>query len=112
MIEIVGPVWPYLALTCAAVATYAFRGLGVAFAGRLRTDSPWFDLASCVAYALLAGLLARMILIPQGALAEAPLVARCVAVGAALLVFVLVRRLLPAVLAGAITVVVLTELGI
>ncbi len=112
MFEVGGPLWPYMALSCAAVATYAFRGLGVAFAGRLRTDSPWFDLASCVAYALLAGLLARMILFPQGALAEAPLIARCVAVGAALLVFALVRRLLPAVLTGAIAVVVLTELDI
>ena len=56
--------WPFVIMAVAAAATYLFRGLGVALADRLNTDHPAFEWVACIAYALLAGLIARMIVFP------------------------------------------------
>ena len=93
----------WLAIAIGAVVTYFWRGLGVALAGRIRTDSRLLDWVTCVAYALLAGLIARMILQPVGPLADVPLWMRLVAVGAGIASYVATgRRLLPGVVVGAV----------
>lgn len=65
-----GPATPYLALAAGALATYFWRGLGVALSRRLSVEQPLFQWVSAVAYAMLAGLIARLIVLPSGALAS------------------------------------------
>ncbi|MCB2099818.1 MAG: AzlD domain-containing protein [Rhodobacterales bacterium] len=81
-----------LALAAAAVATYVWRALGVALGGRLGATAPVMDWIGCVAYALLAGLILRMILLPAGPLADTPALARVGAAGLAVAVFFATRR--------------------
>lgn len=59
-----------LGLTLAALGTYLWRFLGVAFSGRINTESAFFRWMSCVAYAMLAGLVVRIILLPVGLLEQ------------------------------------------
>jgi len=98
-----------LLLLVGAVATYAWRGLGVALAGRLDVNSPLFEWAACVAYALLAGLIARMIVMPSGPLASTALPDRLGAAVLAFTIFFLTRKnLLVAVTTGFAVLVLLT----
>jgi len=93
--------WPWVVLLGAAGATYVWRGLGVAVSGRISVTDPVFDWVACIAYALLAGLISRMILLPAGALQGTPLAARLVSVAVAVAVFYLARKnLLAGILAG------------
>lgn len=93
--------WPWLAVLVGAAATYVWRALGVMLSGRIDPEGPVFRWVGCVAYAVLAGLIARMILLPVGSLAATPLFSRVAAAATALAVFYLVRRNLPvAVVAG------------
>ncbi|GIX26175.1 AzlD domain-containing protein [Pelomicrobium sp. G1] len=95
------PYWPWILLAAATVGTYLWRGLGVAFAGRLRLDSPLFQWFTCVTYAMLAALVARVIVLPVGILAETPLAFRLVAAAAGMAVMLWRRGgLLPGLAAG------------
>ncbi|HYH22114.1 MAG TPA: AzlD domain-containing protein [Azospirillum sp.] len=85
----------WLALAAAAVVTYAPRALGVALSGRIDPNGAVFRWVGCVAYALLAGLIARMILLPVGPLQATGFAERTLAVAAALAAFFLVRRSVP-----------------
>lgn len=86
-----------------AVATLFWRALGVALSGRLKPDSPVVDLVGCIAYALLAALVARMILLPIGPLQATGLVTRLAAAGIAVAVFFAFRRnLAVGVIAGGV----------
>ena len=84
--------WPFMVMTVAALVTYAWRALGVALSGQIDPDGPVFEWVACVAYALLAGLIARMIVLPVGPLAETALGARLGAAVIALAIFFLTRR--------------------
>ncbi|MGO1119389.1 AzlD domain-containing protein [Rhodovibrionaceae bacterium A322] len=75
-----------------ALVTYFWRAIGVALSGRLDVNSPVFEWAACVAYALLAGLIARMIIFPLGALQETPMPDRLGAAFLALVIFFLARK--------------------
>ncbi len=77
------------------LATYVWRALGVAIAGKVSPDSETFRLFACIAYAMLAGLIARMVVLPEGILAESPLSFRLVAVGLSVAVFFAAKRNLP-----------------
>ena len=91
-----------LVLAC-GVVTFPWRGLGLVASGRLDPDSAAFQWVACVAYAMLAGLIARVLLMPTGPLAETAVFERALGTAAALFVyFVLTRRnLFAGVLAGA-----------
>jgi len=84
--------WPFVVMLAGAAATYVWRALGVALSGRIDPEGPVFDWVACVAYALLAGLIARMILLPSGPLAEVSLAQRIAAAAAAAIGFWLLRR--------------------
>lgn len=113
MAEAFGPWWPWLVLATGAAVTYFWRGLGVALSGRLHADSQAMRWIACVAYALLAGLIARMIVLPVGPLAETTLTARLTGAGVALVLFFGLRRhLLIALAAGAAALVGLTLAGV
>lgn len=89
-----------IVLLCGA-ATYFWRALAVAVGGRVSPESEAFKLFSCIAYAMVAGLISRMIILPVGLLAEAPLSFRLIGIGAAVAVFFgLKRNLAAGVFAG------------
>ena len=79
--------WPWLLALVAGLATLKWRVLGVLLSGRLETTSPVFDWVSCVAYALIAGLVTRMIILPIGTLQETSSEARLIGAGVALVIF-------------------------
>lgn len=100
-----GPFWPYLALLLFAVLpTEIWRWLAVAFSRRLDADSPALEWVRAVATALLAGIVAKLIVTPPGALAAVPLALRVTALAVTLGVMLFDRRrVLLAVLAGEAT---------
>jgi branched-subunit amino acid transport protein len=75
-----------------ALATYLWRGLGMLISGRVSMNSGFFTWAGCVAYAMIAGLAVRIILLPTGTLAATPLPERLVACALALVVYFVFRR--------------------
>ena len=88
-----------LVVAC-GLATYFWRGLGALLAGRVRADGEFFRWAGCVAYAMIAGLTVRILLMPTGTLAATPLWARLLACAIGLAVYFLSRRNLFAGIAG------------
>lgn len=102
------------ALLVGALVTYFWRAAGVALSGRLKPDGGLIAWVGCVAYALLAALIARMIVFPIGPLADTALWVRLASAGVAFMLFFYLWRkaLLPAVLAGAGTLILLATLGV
>jgi branched-subunit amino acid transport protein len=74
------------------LATYLWRGLGMLISGRVRINSEFFIWAGCVAYAMIAGLAVRILLLPTGTLAATPLAERLAACAIALVVYFASRR--------------------
>lgn len=104
-----------LVLACAA-GTYLWRGLGVLLSGRIQVDSELFKWMACVAYAMVAGLIVRIIVMPAGMLAQSMLTDRLLACALALLAFYTCRRnLFIGVCAGVVTLIAInyarTSLG-
>lgn len=83
---------PIAALIAASAATYVWRGAGAALAQRIGVGGAAFEWFSCVAYAMLAALVARLILLPGGMLSETPLVDRVGATAFGLFLFFAFRR--------------------
>ncbi|MDX1513870.1 MAG: AzlD domain-containing protein [Gammaproteobacteria bacterium] len=81
-----------LLLACGIGATYVWRGLGVAFSARIEPESAMFRWVNCVSHAMLAGLISRMVVLPLGSIAEAPLEHRLIAMAVAFAVFYLARN--------------------
>jgi len=101
----------WLLLLLCVVVTYAWRGAGVLLSGRIATDSDVFRWITCVAYAMVAGLVMRIIVMPTGLLGTSLLAHRLGACGIGLAVYYLSRRnLFVAVVAGALAIVVLNYL--
>jgi len=101
--------WPILVMVAGAAATYVWRALGVALSGRIDPEGALFQWAACIAYALLAALVARMIILPTGPLAQTPMIDR---VAAAILAFAVLfvsrRNVLLGIAVGAGTLVLAT----
>jgi branched-subunit amino acid transport protein AzlD len=74
-----------------------WRLLGLGFAHGIDEDSALFMWARAVATAVLAGVIAKILLFPPGALAGVPLIVRLCAIASGFAAFLLVRR---SVLAG------------
>ena len=83
---------PWAMLAAAAAATYVWRGLGVLLSGNIDPASPVFEWIGAVTYALLAGLVARMIVLPLGPLQEVGLWVRLAAVAVGAAVFFSTRK--------------------
>ena len=83
--------WPFAVMLAGAAATYVWRAAGVALSGRIDPRGAVFEWVACVAYALLAGLIARMIVLPTGPLAETPLADRLLGTVLAVAVFLVAR---------------------
>jgi len=81
-----------LLVVACGVATYLWRGVGLLISGKVGADSDFFVWAGCVAYAMIAGLTMRIILLPGGTLAETLLSERLIACGFALVIYFVFRR--------------------
>ena len=85
--------WPFLMILVAGwLATDIWRWLGVFASGRLREDSEALIWVRCVATALVAGLISKLILFPQGTLAETPMWLRLAATGVGVACFFASRQ--------------------
>jgi len=82
--------WTLMAATFAG--TFIWRALGPAIAAHINPDSAVFQWVSCVAYAMLAGLIARILILPIGILAESPTLDRVIAMLAGFTLFFTFRR--------------------
>jgi branched-subunit amino acid transport protein len=93
------------------LGTYAWRALGVLLAGRLEPDSDLFRWVSCVAYAMIAGLVMRLIVMPTGPLAASLFWHRMLACLIGLFIYRFLRgNLFVAVGSGAVALAMLNEL--
>ena len=92
-----------LLLACGA-ATYLWRGPGVLLSAGIDPRSPVFTWVACVAYAIIAGVVARMLLMPTGELAEITAAERATGSAVALAVYFWMtkRNLFAGTLAGAV----------
>jgi hypothetical protein len=76
----------------------------VVFSGRIKTDSQVFQWISCVTYAMVAGLVFRIVALPVGLLAQIPVLARLLCLCLAVVIMVWpyrpFRGLVPALLVG------------
>jgi branched-subunit amino acid transport protein len=91
------PDYLWLMVMGAIAATYFWRFLGVLFSRDINPEGAIFQWVTCVSYAMLAGLISRMVLIPVGTLVEVPLWIRVTGIVVGLVVFFVARRM---VLAG------------
>ena len=81
-----------LVIVLAAIATYASRAVGTMVSGKITVDSPIIDWITCVTYALLTGLVVRMIWMPVGTLANTDDWVRFTAAGTGLAVFLISKH--------------------
>ena len=81
-----------LLVVACGLGTYLWRGIGLLVSGRVRVDSEFFVWAGCVAYAMIAGLTMRIMLLPGGTLAQTLVWQRLAACGIALVVYFVCRR--------------------
>jgi len=89
-----------IVLGCAA-ATFIWRALGVAVVKRIDAHGAFFQWITCVYYAMVAGLVFRMIILPESELAAVSLMTRIIAVAIAFAAYYLFkRRLVAGVLPG------------
>ena len=97
-----------LVIACGA-GTYLWRGLGVAVSAHLKPDSELFAWVGCVAFAMLAGLVSRIVLIPSGPLEQTSLWQRLAATGFSLVVYLVLtkRNLFAGVVSSAVALYVL-----
>lgn len=95
----------WLLLALCGLATYLWRGAGVLASYGIDAKSEAFTWVACVAYAIIAGVVSRMLLMPTGTIAETTLFERALgSAAAALTYFRLTRRnLLAGIFAGALT---------
>lgn len=92
-----------IVLGCAA-ATFVWRFLGVIIVRRIDANGAIFQWISCVSYAMVAGLIFRMIIMPESQLAGVSLATRIAAVVIAFTAYFLCkRRLVAGVLAGGVS---------
>ena len=92
-----------IVLGCAA-ATFVWRFLGVLVVRRINANGAIFQWISCVSYAMVAGLIFRMIIMPESQLAGVSLTIRIAAVVIAFAAYFLCkRRLVAGVLAGGVS---------
>jgi len=91
----------WLIVLGSSAATFFWRLLGVAVVKKIDPEGAIFEWVSCVSYAMVAGLVFRMIMMPESDLASVSLLIRCAAVTIAFAAYFAFRRMLLAgVLAG------------
>ena len=93
----------WVVLAC-GLATFLWRFLGVLVARRIDADGALVRWITCVSYAMVAGLIFRMLVMPESELAEVSLAQRVGAVAIAFgAYFLFRRRLVAGVVAGGVS---------
>jgi len=83
---------PWFILTLCIGATFIWRALGIGVAARIDPNGALFQWFSCVAYAMLAGLITRILVFPVGTLEQTETIDRVGAMGAGFILFFIFRR--------------------
>ena len=73
-------------------ATYLSRFLGVISSEKIKETSKIFKWFNCIAYSVLAALIARMVVFPAGELAESGILIRLFVVAASVVMFLFTKR--------------------
>ena len=73
-------------------ATYLSRFLGVISSEKIKETSKIFKWFNCIAYSVLAALIARMVVFPAGELAESVILIRLFVVVASVVMFLFTKR--------------------
>ena len=81
-----------LIIIVTSFATYLSRFLGVISSEKIKETSKIFKWFNCIAYSVLAALIARMIVFPAGELAESPILVRLIVLGGAILLFLATKK--------------------
>ena len=107
------PTDPTVLLVLALIGTFLLRAFGVIGAGRIEQEMAVFRWIGCVAFAIAAGLMAKILFIPSGILAEASLMSRLGGVALGLLAFfVFGRRLFIGLSAGLVTFLLIEQVSL
>ena len=81
-----------LVILVTSLATYLSRFLGVISSEKMDIKSKIFRWFNCIAYAILAALIARMIIFPAGVLYESSIFIRLLVLGGSILLFILTKK--------------------
>ena len=81
-----------LVILVTSFATYLSRFLGVVSAERIKETSKIFKWFNCIAYSVLAALIARMVFFPAGELAESGIFIRLFVVAASVVMFLFTKK--------------------
>ena len=81
-----------LVILVTSFATYLSRFLGVVSSEKIKETSKIFKWFNCIAYSVLAALIARMVVFPAGELAESDILIRLFVVVASVVMFLFTKR--------------------
>ena len=81
-----------LVILVTSLATYLSRFLGVISSEKMDIKSKIFRWFNCIAYAILAALIARMIIFPAGVLSDTSISIRILVLGGSILLFILSKK--------------------
>ena len=81
-----------LVILVTSFATYLSRFLGVVSSEKIKDTSKIFKWFNCIAYSVLAALIARMVVFPAGELAESGILIRLFVVVASVVMFLFTKR--------------------
>ena len=81
-----------LVILVTSLATYLSRFLGVVSSEKMDIKSKIFRWFNCIAYAILAALIARMVIFPAGVLAESSILIRVFILGGSILLFFITKK--------------------
>ena len=81
-----------LVILVTSFATYLSRFLGVVSSEKIKETSKIFKWFNCIAYSILAALIARMVIFPAGELAESDIFVRLFVVAASVVMFLLNKK--------------------
>ena len=96
--------WLWLVVIACGLATFVWRAFGVVVVRRIDPRGPFFQWITCVSYAMVAGLIFRMLILPESELASVSLPIRLAAIGIAFAAyFIFGRRLVAGVLGGSLS---------
>ena len=82
----------FLAILVTSLATYISRFLGVITSKKIKETSKIFKWFNCLAYSTLSALLARIIIFPEGALADVDYLIRFIVVFTCLIIFLISKK--------------------
>ena len=81
-----------LVILVTSFATYLSRFLGVISSEKINANSKIFRWVNCIAYSILAALIARIVIFPAGALEEAELWVRLIVITISIIVFFISKK--------------------